>query len=201
MQGVVNAKEEIMQAANYVRQPQSWTSYMDTAIRITGISNGTDWAELQRINSVLRATREAYSQFSYTQLSAGDMARMNQLGIQMMDLQQRSDALNASLQSIGAEYQDKVRTDETGAVSRVRLGHISNDEGDLDFDCNAGGHQLRIRACAQDMKAQQASRERYGSAMSAAADLTPFPNRSDKRCANAAFPVCRRILLRQRSAE
>jgi hypothetical protein len=107
----------VIQAANYVRHPQTWTSYLDTAVRVTGASNGSDLAELQRINSMLRATREAYAQFSYAQLSAGDMARMNQLGIQVMDLQQRSDALNASLESIGS-YQDKVQRDgDWGCVS------------------------------------------------------------------------------------
>lgn len=116
-QGVMNTKNEVQQAANYVRHPQNWTAYMDTAVRVAGTSNGADAAELQRINAVLKATREAYGQFSYVQLSAGDMARMNQLGMQMIDLQQRSDSLNASLQSIGA-YQDKVRADgDWGCVS------------------------------------------------------------------------------------
>jgi hypothetical protein len=123
-QGVVTAKNEITQAANYVRHPQNWRTYLDTASRITGVSNGTDWAELQRINGMLKATREAMDQFSYTQLSAGDMARMNQLGIQMMDLQQRADALNASLESIGT-YRSKVQSSgDWGCVS-----------------CSVGAHQ------------------------------------------------------------
>lgn len=122
-QGVVNTKEEIVQAANYVRHPQSWKQYLDTATSIAAVSNGADHTELQRINSMLRATREAYAQFSYQQLSAGDMVRVNQLGAQMMDLQQRSDTMTAGLQSV-EQYQNKVSTDgDWGCVSCTLGAH------------------------------------------------------------------------------
>lgn len=109
-QGVVQAKSEIQQAANYIQHPQNWQTYLNTAVQVAGVSNGNDLTQLQRINAAITATREALGQFSYTQLSAGDMARMNQLGVQMVDLQQRADALNASLQSVNA-YKDKSQSD------------------------------------------------------------------------------------------
>lgn len=116
-QGVQETRNEITQAANYIQHPQSWLSYLNTAANMAGASNGSDLAELQRLRAMLQATHEAYTQFSYAQLSAGDMARMNQLGLQMMDLQQRADSLNASLQSIGI-YQDKVRqSGDWGCIS------------------------------------------------------------------------------------
>lgn len=115
--GVTETKAEVIQAANYIRHPQNWKQYLDTATSVAGVSNGADHTELQRINSMLRATREAYAQFSYQQLSAGDMVRVNQLGVQMMDLKQRSDALTTELQSV-EQYQNKVRSDgDWGCVS------------------------------------------------------------------------------------
>lgn len=106
--GIMSAQKEVMQAANYIKHPQSWTNYLNRAANMGGVSNGNDANELGRINAMLKATRQAYAEFQYQQLNAGDMARMNQLGIQMVDLQQRADSLNAALQSAGL-YRDKVK--------------------------------------------------------------------------------------------
>jgi hypothetical protein len=121
LRAITDTKAEIAQYANYVRLPQTWKSYLNVATSVTGTSNGADAIELQRYNAMLRTAHESYNQFSFTELNAGDMARMDQLGIQMVDLQQKADALSASLLS-SAEYQAKVRNDDGWGCVSCTLG-------------------------------------------------------------------------------
>jgi DNA repair ATPase RecN len=110
--------QEIQTASMYVKHPQSWQSYLDTAqSAINEASSGSDNAALKHINQTLRASQEAYNQINSSTMTTANMAALSQLALQQIQLKQQADQLNTNLQ-----YQVAVTRYAQAGEGDIRVG-------------------------------------------------------------------------------
>jgi hypothetical protein len=115
--GVQQTRDQIVRAANFVKNPQSWQSYLGRAQDVLAQSGrADDAAVLAQLQTTLSVAREAQQRVSYDQISTADMTRLSELTIEQSRLQEQANHLSAVMQ-FATSYQQKSRQKQWGCVS------------------------------------------------------------------------------------